>query len=191
MLEKVLQFTQSVLDQFLRAKFGLTDAAVVINNVINADGSLPTKNQNKIVISVLNIEQENNKQFYGRTTQLSNGSYSDSSPFDRYNLDVLFSSNFEDYNETLKFLNGTLEFFQANFTINRGSYASLPKGVNRLDYDMEQISYHQMHSLWSAMGAKYQPSIIYKMRLITIQANEVITILPEVNNVNNSVASGN
>ena len=29
-----------------------------------------------------------------------------------------------------------------------------------------------MQSLWTAMGAKYQPSVVYKMRLITIQANE-------------------
>ncbi len=181
MLEKALQFTCSVLDQYLRTKFGLTDSSVVINNVINADGSVPIENKNKIVISLLNIEQETNKQFYGRTNKTNEGSYTDVNPAERYNLDVLFSSSFQEYSETLKFLNATLEFFQANTIIDRGTYSSLPEGVNKLDFDIEQISYHQMHSLWSAMGAKYQPSIIYKLRLITIQSNEVIAVLPSVN----------
>lgn len=185
MLEKALQFTRDVLDQFLRSRFGLTDKAVVINNVINPGGDIPQLNQNKIVISLLNIEQETNKQFYGRNQRLKNGDFADINPEERYNLDILFSSNFQDYSETLKFLNATLEFFQANNTIDRSVFSNLPEGMNRLDYDIEQISYHQMHSLWSAMGAKYQPSVIYKIRLIRIQTDQTIRVLPEVTSVEN------
>ena len=44
-----------------------------------------------------------------------------------------------------------------------------------------------MHSLWTAMAAKYQPSIIYKMKLIKVQAHETIEIIPSVKNTNNNV----
>ena len=37
-----------------------------------------------------------------------------------------------------------------------------------------------MHSLWTAMGAKYKTSIIYKIRLITIQGNEPDSFAPGV-----------
>ena len=187
MLQKALQFTCDVLNQYLLSKFGLTDNAVVINNVISANGEVPQLNQNKIVISLLNIEPETNKQFYGRNQRLKSGSYADINPSDRYNLDVLFSSSFQDYSETLKFLNATLEFFQANSTIDRGVFANLPEGMNRLDFDIEQISYHQMHSLWSAMGAKYQPSIIYKVRLINIQSDQNIRTIPSITETSNTV----
>lgn len=187
MLEKALQFTRDVLDRYLRNKFGLSDSAVVINNVINPNGEVPQKNQNKIVISLLNIEQETNKQFYGRNQRQRSGSFADVNPMERYNLDVLFSSNFSDYGETLKFLNATIEFFQANVSIDRGNFASLPEGMNRLDFDIEQITYHQMHSLWSAMGAKYQPSVIYKTRLITIQTDQTIRTIEGVSQTQNSV----
>lgn len=189
MLQQSLQFIQTILDQFLRTKFGLTDECVVINNVINTDGTVPRNNQNKMVVSLLNIEQETNKQFYGRTQKLSNGNFADRQPFERYNLDILFSSSFDDYSETLKFLNATLEFFQANAIMDRGNYSTLPKGINKLDVDIEHITYHQMHSLWSAMGAKYQPSIIYKLRLISIQSNDLVSILPQVTQTANSVQS--
>jgi hypothetical protein len=40
-----------------------------------------------------------------------------------------------------------------------------------------------MHSLWTAMGAKYQPSVIYKVRLITIQGNEAEGFVPAISQV--------
>jgi hypothetical protein len=43
-----------------------------------------------------------------------------------------------------------------------------------------------MHSLWTAMGAKYQPSVIYKIRLITIQGSEPESFAPGVTQVANN-----
>jgi len=31
----------------------------------------------------------------------------------------------------------------------------------------------QMQNLWTALGAKYQPSVIYKIKLVTIASDEV------------------
>lgn len=188
MVETALEFTADVLNQYLQTKYGLTDDVVQLNNVIQPDGNVPSENRNKIVISLLNIEQETNKQFYGRNQQLPDGSYANINPFERYNLDLLFSSNFDDYKETLKFLNATIAFFQANSSVSQANYANIPDGFKKIDYEIEQISYHQMHSLWSAMGAKYQPSIIYKIRLITIQTDQLIAILPTVNSTSNQIA---
>ncbi len=186
MLEQSLEITRTVLNQYLTKKFGLNDDVVVINNVIDPNGSVPQSNLNKVVISLLNIEREVNKQFYNRNQKLSDGTYADINPEERYNLDLLFSSSFQNYSETLKFLNGVLEFFQINNTIDSRKYSNMPSGINRLDYDNEKISFHQMHSLWSAMGAKYQPSVIYKLRLITIQGDELIKVISPVSATSNS-----
>jgi hypothetical protein len=43
-----------------------------------------------------------------------------------------------------------------------------------------------MHSLWTAMGAKYQPSIVYKARLITIQSYENESFTPAINKTENN-----
>ena len=40
--------------------------------------------------------------------------------------------------------------------------------------------YMQMHNLWTALGAKYKPSMIYKMRLITVESNQIENFIPEL-----------
>ncbi|MFT5822753.1 MAG: hypothetical protein ACI8ZM_004010 [Crocinitomix sp.] len=188
MLDKALQFTSTALNQFLKNTFSLNEDKVVMNNLISPNGDIPDENKNKIVLSLLNIEQETNKQFYGRNKQLDDGGYVNVNPTERFNLDLLFSANFQDYTETLKFLNATIQFFQANSTIDRTKQASLPENIDRLNFDLEKVSYHEMHSLWSAMGAKYQPSVIYKLRLVTIQADQTIQSIPYVKGIGKTAA---
>jgi hypothetical protein len=185
MINKALQFINNVLDQFLRNRFSLDESKVLLNNLIEGNGSLPQINQNKIVISLINIEKETAKPFYVRNLKLENGNYSDINPSERYNLDLLISSNFDDYSETLKFLTAVITFFQVNTSFDASSFSNLPAGLTKLEFDIEKISYHQMQSLWTAMGAKYQPSVVYKMRLMTIQANETEGFIPAISNTSN------
>lgn len=186
MIMKSLQFTHDVLGQYLMNNFNLDESRVVLNNIIDANGNIPLENQNKVVISLINVERETLKPFYVRNQKLNNGNYAEVNPSERYNLDILITSNFDDYNETLKFLNAVILFFQANTAVDSASFSSLPQGINRLEYDIEKISYHQMHSLWTAMGAKYQPSVIYKMRLLTLQAKESYAFTTSVKQTKNS-----
>ena len=185
MLEQVLNFTKNALNSYLKQKFDLNQDTVVINNVIEPNGQVPSGNQNKIVISLLNVEQETNRQFYGRNQKLSDGNYADINPSERFNLDLLFSSNFQDYTETLKFLGETIAFFQSNISMTRTKFPDLPEGINKLDFEIEKTGYLQMHNLWSALGAKYQPSCIYKLRLINIQTEQLIGIVPSVSATSN------
>lgn len=189
MINEALQFTNDVLNQFLKNRFGLDDNKVVLNNLIESNGSIPERNQNKIVISLINIEKETAKPFYNRNQQLLTGNFGAANPAERYNLDVLISSNFDDYSETLKFLNEVMLFFQVNNTLDAGTSSLIPSGLHKLEFDIEKITYHQMQSLWTAMGAKYQPSVIYKMRLITLQGNEISSVVPEVVQTANQLIS--
>ena len=180
MIEQSLLFAKSALDQFLKNKFDLTDDIVLINNIIETDGSIPLRNQNKVVISLINVAQETNQPFYNKAKKLSNGSFADMTPSDRFNLDLLITSQFDDYKETLKFLNASILFFQANQSIDSGSHSNLPNGINKLSFVLDQLDYSQIHNLWSAMGAKYTPSVVYKMKLIDIQAGEISKVTSAV-----------
>ena len=111
MIEQALVFTKNILDQYLQNKYGIADSIVLINHVINSGGSIPQQNQNKVVISLINIEQETNQPFYNRKNQLPNGNYVNSTPDDRFNLDLLITAMFDDYKETLKFLTSSLSSF--------------------------------------------------------------------------------
>ena len=189
MISKALQFTNDVLDQFLKNRFGLDERKVLLNNLIESNGSVPQMNQNMVVISLINIEKETVRPFNIRNQQQLNGNYSDINPAERYNLDLLVSSNFDEYSETLKFLNAVILFFQVHACLDARSFSNIPVGLTKLEFEIEKITYHQMQSLWTAMGAKYQPSVIYKMRMITMQGNETSGFIPPVSQVLNTATS--
>ena len=108
MIAKALQFTTSSLNQFIKNKFGLSDEIVVTNKIIDQNGSVPIENQNKVVISLIHIDQETVKPFYNKPRKIQDGNYENKPLGERYNLYLLISPNFDDYNETLKFLNTSI-----------------------------------------------------------------------------------
>ncbi len=180
MISKALQFTCDILGQFLKNRLGLDENKVILNNLIENNGSLPQENNNKVIISLINVEKETSRAFNTRYQKTNSDNFADINLSERYNLDILISANFENYSETLKFLDEVLLFFQANSILDSASCSAMPDGIPKLEFEIEKVTYHQMQSLWTAMGAKYQPSLIYKMRLITIQANEADRFIPVI-----------
>ncbi|MEM6719500.1 MAG: DUF4255 domain-containing protein [Bacteroidota bacterium] len=173
MIEKALQFTGKSLNQYVKKKFGLDDDVVKINPIIDQSGAVPKENQNKIIISLIHVEQETTKQFYNRNQKLDNGNFVRASLSHRYNLFTLITPNFDNYIEALKFLDASIQFFQINESVDATKNAEIPPDINKLEYEFQKgENYMQMQNLWTALGAKYQPSVIYKVRLVTIVSDE-------------------
>jgi hypothetical protein len=42
-----------------------------------------------------------------------------------------------------------------------------------LALNMENLSSHEMHSLWSIHGGRYMPSVLFRVRMITLQSGAV------------------
>lgn len=172
MISQALKFSSQTLNQFVKNRMKLDENKVVLNNLIENNGSVPLLNRNMVVMSLINIEKETARPFNVRNIKLDNGNYAGINLSEKYNLDVLISTSFDDYTEGLKFLDAVLMFFQAHPYVDSQAFPGLPAGISKLEYENEKMSYHQMHNLWTAMGAKYQPSILYKIRLVTVQAGE-------------------
>lgn len=174
MIQQALQYTTNTFNQFVKNQFELDDTPVITNTIIAPDGSIPLENKNKIVISLIHIAQETTKQFYNKSPQIVNGKYVHKRPTECYNLYLLVTANFDNYQEALKFINVSVKFFQTYALIDANRNSNIPKGLSKIEFDLEkENNYMQMQNLWTALGAKYQPSLIYKMRLITISSDEV------------------
>ncbi|WP_420571506.1 Pvc16 family protein [Kordia sp.] len=174
MIEKALQFTGKALNQFVKTKFNLEEDVVKINPIIDQNGNVPLENQNKIIVSLIHVEQDNTQQFYNRNQKLENGNYQRAPRSQRYNLFTLITPNFEDYIEALKFLDTSIQFFQINEMVDATKNAGIPTEIGKLEYEFQKgENYMQMQNLWTALGTKYQPSVIYKIRLVSIASDEV------------------
>lgn len=120
---------------------------------------------NNLVLTLMNIEEEsilkNNtpKEYIGSTVQERN-------PVLYLNLYLLFSANFEQYEEALKHITYVLEFFQVNkdtFNVNVGS------DVIGVKCHLHNINFENLHNVWMVFGGHYLPSVIYKLKIVTIQ----------------------
>lgn len=172
MIDAAINFLCQQLNDYLGRRYGESDQFVVINNLLEADGAQPLKNKNKIVITLINLEQETAKQFYGATRR-EGMQHDQVNPPLYFNLDLLMSACFEDYSESLRLLTDTIRFFQGNILFNRVNNPSLPEGITTLQVEVENSPYTKTHNLWSALGAKYLPSIIFKVRHVAIDAAQV------------------
>ncbi|WGH75697.1 Pvc16 family protein [Tenacibaculum tangerinum] len=187
MIAKSFYYTKKVLDQYLKNKFELTDSVVVADSLVSQNGTVSSDNKNKVVITLIHIEQETVQPFYNRNQKLDTGSYEHTSVKERYNLYILVTSSFDDYYETLKFLDASIQFFQINQLLDAHTNSEIPEGIHKLEFEFQKGGdYMQMHNLWSALGTKYQPSVIYKMKLLTIGGNEVKEFISAVDQLTNT-----
>jgi hypothetical protein len=140
MIDKVLSLILDELNVFLSARFEDSEPHAVLSNLANEDGSLPPAIENKLVLSLVNIERE---------------------PALNLNIYLRVSSNFAaNYLESLRFLSAALEFFQERPVF------SAP-GMERLSVEMVNLAIQDLHDLWSISGSKYLPSALYKLRMVT------------------------
>lgn len=189
MIQAALVFIRRKLDQYLVNQFGLDENITTLNHLVNPDGSYPPKNKNKMVITLINLDYDTNKQYQDTQMRGMDNAAIKVNPAVQFNIDLLFTASFDDYEEALKFLNATISFFQSRRSFNAKTAADLPGGIKSLNFEIENASYFEIHNLWSAMGAKYQPSIIYKVRQVSIQKEDIQAIVSPITDVNASVQS--
>jgi len=188
MIDVALAYLRLMLDQHLSMQFGMGRNVAILNGLSNADGPQSERNRNKVVITLINLQHETNRPAYGGQRRESDA-VSFVNPPVYFNLDILVSANFDDYGESLKFLTATIGFFQKNVTMDRASHPGLPAGIAALKFEIENSAYEQNQNVWTSMGVSYLPSIIYKIRHVAVQSDQVSGVAPIVRDVSGTVAT--
>ena len=87
----------------------------------------------------------------------------------KLNLYILLVANFALYKTGLEFLSGAIGFFQSKNVFTHDNTVDLDPAIQKLIVEMHTLSFEQQNHLWGSLGAKYLPSIMYKVRLLSIQ----------------------
>jgi hypothetical protein len=64
-----------------------------------------------------------------------------------------------------------MAFFQAKHSFNAQNSAAFPASMEKLSVELVNLSIHEINNVWSILGAKYMPSIAYKVRMLVMQEN--------------------
>lgn len=184
MIHSVLEFLTQELNTFIKLKVGdpLT-TRIFLSGVTNEAGiAIPDQS---LGLSLINIEEERtNKEQQSRFIN-SVGKVEKRNPEIQLNLYVLITANFQnkqannssdDYVEGLKQLSYAIAFFQSKnvFTPeNSPALSGFDTTLRKIVVELYSYSFEQLYNFWSVVGAKYLPSVLYKVKTITIQENAI------------------
>ena len=172
----------SQLNQSLRRTFRVTEDLVVVSNLTEPDGSLVAQVSNKLVMFLVNIEKDNSPQQQGTRQHGATGGIGLSPPPVHLNLKLMFAATFSgtNYPEALKFISHTIGFFQSRSVLDHQNTPDLDTRIEKLTLDIENLSFSELSSVWSMLRGTYMPSMLYCVRMITIDAGQMIGQVPYV-----------
>jgi len=188
MIDKAMTFIVGELNNLLSARFQSNENMAVLSSLSNSDGTVPPGIENKVVVSLINVERESTTSGGNWPARAGTGSYDRVSPPLGLNLMLLVTASFgTKYGEALKFLSTVLGFFQARPSFNAQNSAALPRELEKLSMELVNLSTHEVNNLWAILGAKYMPSVVYKVRMLLIQEDWINERTPAVMGVGTDV----
>jgi hypothetical protein len=174
MIDAALAHIAGQLNQALRRWFGVAEDMVAVSNLVEPDGSVATNVANKLVVMLVNIERET---AMGREPGRAGGwgrIVVGSAPA-HLNLSVMVAANFggNNYPEALKLISAVVAFFQGRPVLDHANTPELDGGIDRLTLEIENLDTAALSNLWSVLGGKYLPSVLYKVRMVSVDPGDV------------------
>lgn len=137
-----------------------------------------------VVISLINVQEEaalrntpNVRRTGARTEYVEPPMF--------LNLYLIFAFDFAKYDTSLAHLAKTIELFQSRrwFSAENSSQQNpFPAELEKLCFEMVNLSFEELNNLWSVLGGTYLPSAVYKVRLVKVEAGDRVEA-PEITTI--------
>lgn len=167
-----------------------TGKDVTLGNVAQLD-ELTGQNSLKdtIILSLINFSEAHTMKNFPNTRSTSSGIQT-KQPIINLNLYVLFSIS-KNYDISLRDLSKIIEFFQGKkvFTQSNSTYNHNDPLLSALDnfkfhVELYTPTFEEQNYMWGNLGGKQLPSALYKLSIIQIESDEILTQSGEVGEFN-------
>ena len=185
MIDAALTYIRDLLNEYFKNKFSISENKVVLSNIIKNDGTAAQNVDGKIVFFLISLDEESTlKHSAGRFSGNENGATAYKAPALRLNLQLLFCSNFDSnlYIEGLSYLSSLIRFFHANKIIPLEHLNNSNNNTAKLSFELCKLDYDQLSHLWSAVGGKLMPSVIYKVGMVMFEDEPIRKVIPPIKN---------
>jgi hypothetical protein len=183
MIEGTISFIEESLNAYLQNRMDFKEERVISSNLVEQDGSIAIRDNNRVVISLVDLDQEPSLKNSNRLEISQGGAIKTVLPPVNLNLYIMFSCFFtsENYKEGLKYLSNIILFFQGRPLFTSQSHPQLNKyGIEKLSFEIYHPDYQARNNLWTILGIKYLPSIIYKVRILSFSDQLIKEELPTI-----------
>jgi hypothetical protein len=179
MIADALDFTR----RQLRAYLNVADAEVIVNS---ARTLVEKDNPPGAYLSVINVQEESALRNLSHVERRSGQSHYVEPPV-HLNVFVLIAFEFQTYDTSLVHLSKAVELFQHRRWFSAATQAGpgaipFPATLEKLVFDLVNMNFEELNNLWGVLGGSYFPSVVYKVRMVRVQASTAMPA-PEITTI--------
>jgi hypothetical protein len=171
MIDEAMEYIRREIRDYL----GVADNEASVGHIHELKDTLTTPG---LRIGLVNLSEESALRNSSHVVRNNAGQVEYKEPPVYVNCWLLFGFDFSDYGTSLLRLSQTVEHFQNKRFFdqnNEGVGNPFPATIERLIFDMHSADFEQLNHLWGIMGGTYFPSVMYKMRLLRVQADVTVS----------------
>jgi hypothetical protein len=184
LIANAMQSVGHSLNDFLLNKIDRPDDWLVLSNVIDHDGKVVGLTEGKLVMSLINLQQETTISTYRSSVPSRGGDYVNVAAPLYLNMEILFYANSAgsnaDYLASLNLISAVIGFFQANPVFTRDALPALDPAIDKLAFEFLTLDLTTLSYVMGLMGTKYLPCVMYKVRVLPFQAGAMREDVTEV-----------
>jgi hypothetical protein len=190
-ISKILDSLSNKITTLIQLEYGVT-MTIDLSNIATLNDGDDFVDKSSVILSIVNIEEDKTlkNQFpYKEYSGTGNTVDKYKRPSQNLNISILFTSYNKDQGkmlytqgiDKLEYIvrclqhNNVYYYDNTNFFEQTEVSESQAKNLNKLILDMVSLKSDQLNQMWSYLGNKYMPSVLYCMRLITIQNENIQT----------------
>lgn len=170
MITQALTYISSKINSAFFTPAGIP--RVILGNIATlSDAGITESN---VLLSLVNIEEEvlrrNPENYIKRNTSVIYRN-----PPMHFNITIVFGAFLRNENDlgtnyegSISKIQTVIGFFQRQNVFEHTTFPDLPVGIEKLNFELINLNLEQLHHLWSMLGGKYIPSVVYKMRMVAI-----------------------
>ncbi len=176
MIRQCLESLKKEIQVFLDIKDseGIRKVSAVCSGILGQDGKEVYKSDTKdgidhhLVITLVNIEEEKNLKPARKVKEIPGQMIVHQNPEINLNLYVLFAAFSSHYETSLGIISDVIGCFQSKPLLTHSNTPALSPSIEKIIMELSSLSFEQQNHLWSTLGAKYTPSVLYKLRMLSI-----------------------
>ena len=182
MIDAAMRAISQELDQFVRLQTAGEPGLVLLSPPFDITGlSLPDTAE-KLLVFLMQVERQVIPTRAVRQVDTGLQQIGLAQPPVHLDLCVMVAANFTGtaYAEALRLIGLAVAFFQSRPVLNRFNTPALPASIDQLSLEIENLDVTRLSQIWGINGGHYLPSVLYRVRMVTIDQQRIEQQLPRV-----------
>jgi len=202
MIRTALEFIKKELDAYIVEREaeqypGLyaNGNVVDLKSIVLPNGTINITDTSHITLMLVGVEEERREGKRPYYLPADDKQFTRLNPPVELDLYLLFAAHNNDYPTALRDLSDVIGFFQSNPVFDEKKYHALNATIaeplntpwqiiDRLSFKLHSLTLEQQNNLWSMLGSKYIPNVVYKVNMLTVFETKGKEKVAKINELN-------